>query len=165
MPRLLSSHRCSLAAMLLGALVCAPALAGKVDVTFVEPEQFVDAGRNAVDRERHLRTLAAHLQAAGERLPAGQVLTVEVTDVDLAGTQDHFRFNEVRVLRGRADWPRMSLRWTLQRADGSRTQGEERLADMGYLMTSSRLNPQEALGFERRMLDRWLVERFGVAER
>jgi hypothetical protein len=143
-----STRRTTVVAALLCSLASLPATAGNVEVKFTEPEGFADAGRNPIDRERNLQTLAEHLQAAGARLPDGQTLKVEITDVDLAGNQDPFRFHDTRILRGRADWPRMSLRWTLQRPDGSSTQGEERLSDMNYLMWQAHVHRHDALPFE-----------------
>ena len=53
----------------------------------------------------------------GRRLPDGQTLTIAVLDLDLAGSLRPTPTGELRVLRGGADWPSMSLRYTLQ-ADG-----------------------------------------------
>jgi hypothetical protein len=140
------------------ALPVAAHAAGLVQVKWIEPEKFADAGRGAFDRDRTLQTLGEHLQSLGRALPAGQMLSVEVLDLELAGELEPFgRFHDdVRVLRGRADWPRMNLRYTL--SDGARTlaRGDAQLSDPHYLYRSLRSTQRGALAYEKRMLDDWV---------
>jgi hypothetical protein len=134
--------------------------AGTVEVRFVEPERFTDIGFQTLDRERDLQEIAAHLHKLGQRLPEGQTLRIEVLDVDLAGHVWPRGIGELRILRGRADWPAISLRWTLQQGGETLASGEERITDMNYLTgipPSVRLG---ALPYEKRMLARWFGERF-----
>lgn len=134
----------------------ATALAGGIaQVSYVEPEKFTDAGWDRSDRERTLQTLTQHFDMLGKRLPDGQTLRVEVLDVDLAGEVWPRGVREVRVLRGGADWPHMTLRYTV--LDGTRTvkAGEARLADMSYLFSQRRVAQYGDLPYERRMLDDW----------
>lgn len=141
------------------AAVSSPALAvGSAQVTYVQPENFTDAGFGSVERERTLQSLTEHFEALGKRLPDGQTLRVEVLDVDLAGEVWPRGGHEVRVLRGRADWPHMTLRYTV--LDGTRTlkAGEARLADMSYLFTTLRSQQHGDLPYEKRMLDSWFKE-------
>lgn len=137
--------------------------AGSVEVSYVKPESFTDAGRGLITSERNLERLSQHLQGLGAKLPDGQTLRIEVLDVDLAGEQNRvLRQPDLRVMKGSTDWPRINLRYTL--LEGSRTvaSGEERVADMGYLIHPPRYD-REALGYERRMLERWFDERFASA--
>jgi hypothetical protein len=141
-----------------------PAFAGGVvRVNVVQAEQFSDIGRGVVERERNLALVTDHLKTLGQRLPDGQVLTIEVLDVDLAGevwpTQ---RFGEMRILRGSADWPRMHLRWTLQAGGRTLRSGDDRLSDAAYLMTSARLGMNQALAYDLRMLDDWFRKTFAA---
>lgn len=130
--------------------------AGQVGVTWVQPETYADIGRSAADREQALRTLGDHLHKLAQRLPDGRVLNIEVTDVDLAGEIEPMRWNQFRVLRGRADWPRMSLRYTLTEAGRTLKSGDAMLSDMSYL-----LRPREGdLGYEKHMLDEWFRAEF-----
>lgn len=141
----------------LAAAVALPArAAGTVAVNFVKPETFADLGRVGFDRERTMRRLSEELQQLGTRLPEGQALTVEVLDVDLAGhVEPDRRGEDLRILRGRADWPRIHLRYTLA-ADGQTLRsGEEWLADMTYLDQRGRLPQTQDLAYERRMLADW----------
>lgn len=149
-------------AIALAAAVCAPLAAqaaGQVQVKWIEPEKYADAGRGALVRERTLQTLAEHLQSLGKRLPEGQTLSLEVTDVELAGEIDPFfrLHQDVRVLRGQADWPRISLRYTL--SDGTRTlaRGDADLSDPNYLYRGLRISQRGELAYEKRMLDDWVA--------
>lgn len=155
---------------LLAALLAAMALtlpaaaAGLVEIRFVKPENFADAGRG-IDRERNLDLLARHMKAFGAQLPQGQTLTIDVLDVDLAGelVPTH-RLGEIRVLKGRADWPRMTLRWALATDGRTLKSGEDRLADMAYLMNSARLESSQPMAYDTRMLDDWFRQRVLSAE-
>lgn len=150
----------ALAALMGLGVATQSAAAGRVEVRFVEPEHYTDIGRAPVDRERHLGLLERHLQALGARLPDGQVLRLEVLDVDLAGEERWVgRHPDLRVLRGRADWPRMQLRYTLIAGGQTLRSGDERLQDMAYLERGGSLGRGEALAYDLRMLDEWFAAR------
>ena len=69
------------------------------------------------DREHVLKELSEHFALLGKRLPPGQELRVEVLDLDMAGRiRPNFRGQQdIRVVRGGADWPRMLVRYQLYR--------------------------------------------------
>jgi hypothetical protein len=150
----------TLAAGLTAAAALAHA-AGAVAVNFVKPEFFADAGRIGVDSERTMRRLTEELQQLGRRLPEGQSLSIDVLDVDLAGHLEPGHLgNELRILRGRADWPRIHLRYTLV-ADGQTLRSaDEWLSDMTYLDRRGRLPQDQELAYERRMLADWFNQAF-----
>lgn len=139
------------------------AFAGTVEVSFVQPTSYVDAGSTKWDEDANLKALATHLQGLGQRLlPANQVLKVEVLDVDLAGTVRPAARGaaEVRVLRGGADYPRIHLQYTLQ-ADGMAPRsGKEWLTDLNYSRGLARRGDSEPLYYEKRMLGDWFKARF-----
>ena len=136
--------------------------AGSVEVQWLKPADYSDAGRSSVDRERVMRSLGKHLQTLGKQLPDGQVLRLEVTDLDLAGEVQPLGWHDLRVLRGRADWPRMSLRYTLTADGRTLKSGDARLHDMGYLFGGSLGKRQDDLGHEKRMLDQWFKTEFST---
>jgi hypothetical protein len=133
--------------------------AGEVEVRWVEPEQFRDAGQGSIERDRNLRTLEQHFTRLGRHLPDGQTLRVEVEDVDLAGEIWPFGFRDTRIVRGGVDWPQIDLRWTLSAGDRVLAQGEERVADRSYTFGSRVSMEQGPLPYERRMLEDWFRER------
>lgn len=131
------------------------AAAGTVSVRWATPERYTDIGWSHLDREQALDELGRHWQSLAHLLPDGQTLAVEVTDVNLAGETLPNPAHPVRVLRGRADWPTMTLRYTLSAGGQVLRQGDARLADLHYFM--GRVRP-EALAYEKRMIERWLRE-------
>ena len=140
--------------------------AGTVSVQFIEQQRFADAGLGSYERDRNLEVLSEHLQALGARLPDGQVLKIEVLEVDLAGREMFgARSAGVRVMRGRADWPRMTLRYTLSANGQTLQSGDDELADMSYLDRLPRIMGGEKLAYDLRMVDDWFVRRFAVPKR
>lgn len=134
--------------------------AGRADVRFIEPERYADIGWSRSDREANLEELKRHFERLAAGLPDGQTLVVEVTDVDLAGETEPARSWGVRVLRGRTDIPKMTLRYTLRASAGPLKSGDAQLSDMDYFFGLPR---GDGLAYEKRMLDRWFQHTFGPA--
>ena len=138
-----------------------PARAASVDVSFVDKERFADAGARGAEREGHLATLSAHLKSLGQRLlPPDEALSIEVLDVDLAGSVRPSRRGDVRIDRGGADWPRITLRFTLSKDGVAQQSGTENIADMDYLRRIGDYKSSESLSHEKRMLEAWFRDRF-----
>lgn len=139
------------------------AVAGTVNVSFVNAAGFTDAGATRWEADVNLKALTRHLRDLGERyLPAGQTVDVEVLDVDLAGTTwpSHRNGSEVRIIKGGADWPRIKLRYTLKEDGKPARSGEESVADMNYLRGISGVRRSQSLYYEKRMLDDWFKASF-----
>jgi hypothetical protein len=159
----LQPSRLALPVLALAAvLAAAPAHAGTVNVSYAQNTQFTDAGATPWDRDTTMHELQSHLQALGQRyLPADRSLNIEVLDVDLAGeTRPGARLRDVRVARGGADWPRITLRYSLQANGQTLRSGEETVSDMNYLRHLPNNYDQRSLGAEKRMLDEWFKQRF-----
>ena len=75
-------------------------------------------------------------------LPAGDTLTIEVLDIDLAIT-----------------WPRIKLRYALTRGDQVLSSGEDQVTNLNYLMESNRYFSGDRLRYEKSMLDAWFDQR------
>lgn len=135
------------------------AMAGTVDVKFTKPETYSDVRDNLLRRDDVIAAFAEHFKTYGKRLPEGQTLAIEVLDIDLAGDAFPRTARDIRVLRGRADWPRMQLRYSLSENGRVLRSGEDNVSDMNYLMDSVRFQ-QGPYPYETRMLDRWFDERF-----
>ncbi|GAB1390634.1 MAG: hypothetical protein AMXMBFR78_16800 [Rubrivivax sp.] len=136
---------------------------GEVRVSLKPVEEFSDVGRG-LDRERNVQALQRILRALAPQLAAGELLTVEVLDAKLAG---ELRLGhggqELRVLTGGADWPRLELKWTLARDGRELAAGHDRLADMNYLGEPLRVGQDGPLPYEARMIARWFDERVRAA--
>lgn len=152
------------APLLLWALLAGAGARADVNVQFVEAERFSDVPFSPVERERVLKQLSAHLAKLGQQLPAGQTLKVEVLDVDLAGRMYPRRGgDEIRVMNGGADWPRLHLRYTLEAGGQLLRSGDDELSNMNYQDRLNRYGADDALRYERQMLDEWFAKRFAPA--
>lgn len=138
--------------------------AATAQVEFAKPESFTDAGRPrpAIDRDESLGALRDHFVAeAARRLPADQALYVTITDVDLAGDfeprQPYGR--EARIVKDIYP-PRIELSFRLVAGDGTVVkQGTRTLRDTSFLSRGA-ADRQDALHYEKAMIDRWLDGEF-----
>ncbi len=155
-------RRAALAATL--AVAAGGALAAPATVTYTQADRFTDVPRSAWDRERLLKQLSSHFDVLAARLPAGQTLAVEVLDLDLAGrTQPGSTHNpDLRVLGTGADWPHMTLRYTVSEGDKVLKTGEDQLSSMSYLDRINRYTSGDSLRYEKAMLDDWFKNKLAV---
>ena len=130
--------------------------AGTVELRWVDPAGFSDVSRNPVERERELQSLGSYISQLGKRLPDGQTLFIEVTDLNLAGELQPFSWRDARALRGGADWPQMELRYSLHSGGRTVRSGQAQLADMNYFFGLR----SDDLGYEKRMVERWFKDEF-----
>lgn len=137
-----------------------------VSVSYVQAEKFSDLPRQATERERMLKALSEHFQKLGQKLPPDQTLKIEVTDIDLAGREEPSRrtMDDLRVLRGGADWPHMSLRYSLESNGKVLRSGSDNLSDMSYLNRINSYSSGDTLRYEKRMIDDWFAQQFGKAK-
>jgi hypothetical protein len=150
--------RAALAGLALAA--AASASAGSAKVTFVHPEKFSDVPFSTSDRERVLEDLRHHFAKLAATLPANQQLNVEVTDIDLAGqVWPTRRGQDLRIMKGGADWPRMSLSYTITEGDRVLKSGTASLSDMAYQQSMTRYGSDDALRYEKHMIDQWFKEK------
>ena len=149
----------------LSALAATAHGAGTVQLSFVRPENFADVRDRTYSREQNLKALEQVFTTVAQPYVAdGQTLKIEVLDVDLAGeVRPGARAHDVRVLRGRADWPRITLRWSIEGAGAAPRSGEAVVQDMAYLQRIPPAMSDTALVYERRMLDEWFRQQFGKA--
>lgn len=143
-------------ALAMSVCLLAGGVHGGVTVSFVEPEKFTDMPFNSYDKQRVMDDLRKHFDKLGSGLTAGQDLKVDVLDIDLAGRIEPNRTTQdLRILRGRADWPAITLRYNLESQGKSLKSGEERIYDMAYLSGHNHYYSGENLRYEKQMLDTW----------
>ena len=145
---------------LAAALAGSAAFAGTAEVRFVDPGKFADLGTYKWEESANMDTLTHYIQKLAQRLPADQVLRVDVLDVDLAGEPKDTRNGRLRVARN-ADTPVIKLRYTLESNGRTVRSGEERLTDLTYRYhyTDARKNTTE-LYYEKRLLEDWFRQSF-----
>jgi len=134
----------------------------QAEVSYVKPEEFSDMPFSINDRERVLKELSKHFTEMARQLPAGQILKVEVLDVDLAGRvyPRHSYPDDIRIMRGGADWPTMHLRYTLEQDGKVLRSGEDHLSNMMYQDRINRYSSGDPLRYEKQMMDDWFQKEF-----
>jgi hypothetical protein len=111
-------------------------------------------------RERTFKTFEKHFTKLAEKLPKGQVLKIDVTDVDLAGDTHAGGINRMRIVKEIYS-PRMNFSYQLVMADGGEVlAGESKLKDMSFMTRSNLRYRQDALGYEKKMIDDWFEDIF-----
>lgn len=147
------------AALVLGG---GAALAGPVQVEFVQPETFTDAGDGDREANTSLQAIADYLQWLGQRyLPPEQSLEIKVLDVDLAGkVHPTLRWGIVRVVGKPVDWPRIKLHYRLHADSKTLRSGDASIADMAYSINLGSYTGLDALSAEKRMLKSWFRGQF-----
>ena len=156
-------HPRSLFLSCIAAVAVSSAAAGTVSVSFANAAGFADAGATPWDKGANQRALAGHLQVLGQRhLSTDQLLRVEMLDLDLAGTTRLLRHagHDLRIVRGKADVPRISLRYTLEEGGQLLRSGEDSLTDLNYGRGLSHASGADPLRHEKQMLDEWFKLRF-----
>jgi len=144
-------------------LVSGAVWAQQVEVSYVKPEQFSDMPFMQVDRERLLKDLSAHFAELGHRLPAGQTLKITVLDVDLAGRLYPRRSgDDIRIMRGGADWPHMHLRYALEENGQVIRSGDDEISNMAYQDRVNHYSDSDGLRYEKQMMDDWFDKQFGT---
>lgn len=139
-----------------------------VSVIFNETQRYSDVPFATADRQEVLGQLEDHFKKLGKYLPPDQDLNIEVLDIDLAGREvPNFRSGrDLRVINGRADWPHMQLRYSLQQNGQVIKSGEAQLQDMNYQNNSSnRYFDSEPLRYEKQMIDDWFSKNIAPIQR
>src|ERR1019366_4123987 len=139
----------------------------RAEVTFVQPEKFADVrdaytpsemGRNGI-----LDLLRDYIVSrANYYVPEGQKLTISFTDIDLAGDFEPWRGSQGMDIRVVKDIypPKMDFDFKLTDADGKvLKEGKRQLRDLMF-MSKLNLNTNDALHFEKTLLDDWFQKEF-----
>ena len=140
--------------------------AAAVVVSFHPAYQYTDVGLQGYDADTAMSALERHLQRLGERyLAPDRTLRVEFLDIDLAGRVKFGRHSSypVRIMKDSNDAPKLRLRYALE-ADGRVIDsGVETLTDLSYMEFKGKLNTNESLYYEKRLLDEWFKAHFAQA--
>lgn len=112
-------------------------------------------------RERTFKNFEKHFTKLAETLPEGQILKIDVTDVDLAGDTHVGGINRLRIVKD-IYFPRLTFSYQLVNAvDGSEiVAAKVKLKDMNFMMSSNMRYRNDSLGYEKKMLDAWFEETF-----
>jgi len=146
----------------LSLLAFAAAAQADVKINFVHPEKFSDTKDNwGFTKPDALKDIEAHLVTQlGKALP-GRDITVDVTDVDLAGEVEPFgrRVEWMRVMRAVTS-PAMELKYEIREGGKVVAQGQAKMRDMDYQNSFNSYSSGDPLRYEKRMIDRWVQREF-----
>ena len=151
--------------LLTSALLMAPgAFAASSDVTWTDYKSYrdIDAGNENRKsfRERIFKDFEKHFAKLAATLPEGQVLKIDVTDVDLAGDTHAAGINRTRIVK-QIYMPRMNFSYQLLDGDGKVIQADEVVVkDMNFMSGNSLKYRNKSLGYEKKMLDDWFDKTF-----
>jgi hypothetical protein len=134
------------------------------EVTWTDYEKYRDI-RAGNSNRKHFRestfyNFEKHFTKLAKRLPEGQVLKIDVTDVDLAGDTNAGGIDNIRIVKN-IYFPRMNFSYQLVNDDGSEIDaGEVKLKDMSFMISNRLKYRNQLLGYEKNMLDEWFLETF-----
>ena len=144
-----------------------------VSVAWEDPAQFSElrfsGNRHASAEGNWLNTLATYIRKEAEKtLPAGHRLELTIVDIKRAGQYEPWlgsRMQDTRIVRDMYP-PRMTLHFRELDADGRvLAEGERKLSDPAFMMSSSPINESDPLRYEKRMVDSWLRSHRRTASR
>jgi hypothetical protein len=140
------------------SLLCLPAAAA-CDISFADPSKFADIGA-ADEVDRNVGELQKYLQSlCDKKLPQGANLQLQVLDVDLAGDRRLRAAGQwVRVMNGKADWPIVRVKYSVERAGQPPHEATELISDPLYLERGRSIS-DDPLRYEKRMLSVWFQQR------
>ena len=144
---------------------------GRVTVEWINPKKFTDTRPTNMSSTKHrehlFKQLEEHLEELAEQLPAGQSLSLSVTDVDLAGRVEPGAFSglvntmsDVRIIR-EIDSPRLKFSYQLFDANGAVLKAQDvSLKDMSFMSGFSSRQSDSPYVYEKRMLTKWFKDTF-----
>jgi len=145
----------------------APVRSDRVEVSYRDAAKLTEGDRSLSSSVDWIDALSKYMLTQAERaLPAGQRLSVTITDVQRAGGFEPGRtagLSDIRIVRDSTP-PRIDLTFQLESAQGAvLNEGERKLRDRNFLNRPRHRG--EALGYEKNLIDAWLRKEFGPAQR
>ena len=139
----------------------------QIEVLFVHPEKFTDAGNDSsgYQSDQNLAQLKQYLiRRAATVLSNGQKLSISITDVDLTGGFERLgrTMQVVRVIKGIYP-PKVDLSFKLTDAEGKvLNEGSRHLIDLAFNI-QSRANT-DAFVYDKALFDDWLRKEFVIKQ-
>lgn len=138
--------------------------AATAEVTWTDPDKYTDMRPGDESRKKFRDRIFYHFEKhftkLAKRLPEGQVLKIDVTNVDLAGDTLAGGINRIRIIKDMYP-PKIYFSYQVVNVDGSVAKEESvKLRDMNFMMGSRLKYRNEAIGYEKQMLDDWFFKAF-----
>ncbi len=140
------------------AMFLSSAAQAATDVTFKNADSYADATFEWPKSEKNRAKVRDEVtkmfaKLADKYLASGQSLTVEVTEIDLAGRLEPMA-DDIRIMRS-VTWPRLRFTYTVHQDGAVVRSGDANLSDMNYLAGFNRYMDSDRLRYERQMLTDW----------
>lgn len=148
-------------ALALTGLSAPQTASAEVSVTYAGPREASPlVFRSVSERDALVREIARTLRVAGDGLPKGRTLTVELLDVRPAGQFEPWRpgADTVRILRDTTP-PSIRLRYALTERGRTLARGEETVTDMTYLWDVAARSSISSFPYERELMRDWFRDR------
>jgi hypothetical protein len=138
--------------------------AAEVNITWTEPDKYRDIDSGTEGRKRFRENMfnefEKHLSKLANALPASQILNIDVTDIDLAGDVLASGLHQIRVIKD-LYFPRIKLSFTLINAEKVIILSDNvNLKDMSFMMGGRLKYRNNALNYEKKLLDDWFKNTF-----
>lgn len=136
---------------------------GTVEVVYDNPDNFTDMTRRDLPQgadQGYLRELERHIERVGQnQISEGQMLTVTIHDVDMAGDFEPQRgpdFNDIRIVKEIYP-PRIDLSFRLTDSSGAViAEGDRQLRDNAFNWRISPVDREDPLRHEKALVDNFL---------
>lgn len=137
--------------------------AAEVKVTWLNPEKYTDirpaTGSKASYQKQVIKEFDKIWADFAKKLPAGYRLEVTIKDLDLAGDVNpmyQIDHNDIRVVKD-IYFPRMNLDYVLFNENKQEIAAikDEKIKDMGFMMSSPKGYGHRQFAYEAAMLDKW----------
>jgi len=151
--------------LILSILLLVPATkAATSEIKWTNPDDYRDIYPGEEHRkhfrERTFKALEKHFSILAKQLPQGQLLKVEVTDIDLAGDVHHGGIRQIRLVK-EIYFPKMKFSYQVVDVKNNElSAGQVDLKDMSFMMGSNLKYRNDSLGYEKKMLDNWFKKVF-----
>lgn len=141
---------------------CLSATAAEVEITWHEPEKYVDITPANDTKARYQERVFSHFEQFfedfAEKLPQGYKWQITVTNIDLAGDVDHFATRTGQPVRVVKDIhsPAIAFSHVLWDENGAEVINEdEQLRDMSFMMRGGTASMRKEFEYEQKMLADW----------
>jgi len=134
------------------------------EVKWTNPDDYRDIRPGESHRkhfkERTFNTLEKHFAKLAEKLPEGQTLKIDVSNVDLAGDVNFGGARRYRLIK-EIYFPKMHFSYqVVDMNDVEISSGKADLKDMNFMSNSGLRYRNKSLGYEMKMLDDWFKDTF-----
>lgn len=118
-----------------------------------------ESNQGKASYHKHIASsIEGHVAKLAEQLPKDYKLSLEITDVDLAGDVRYGGINEIRVVKP-IYFPQLKLNYSLTNDKGEviSAASDVKLKDMGF-MDKIKMGRDEPFNYEKRLLTEWFGE-------